>query len=425
MTNKRSTHKPEYTSGNTDIDSVLIESAKEDFIEDHELSLGLDTLAVRAGISRTGEGEHCEPIFTTSSYVFDSAEQAAARFAGDEPGNVYSRYTNPTVRTFEDRIAALEGGETAVATSSGMAAILATCIALLDAGDHLVCSRSVFGTTDVLFTKYLKKFGIDVSFVTLTDYAEWQSTITDKTKLLFLETPSNPLCEVADIEKLSIMAKTNGCLLVVDNCFCTPALQRPIEMGADIIIHSATKYLDGQGRCLGGVVVGRQEEMDQVLAVIRTCGMTLSPFNAWIFLKSLETLRIRMQAHSVNALALARWLNEQPEIERVFYAGLPTHAGHELARKQQSAFGGVLSFRVKGERADAWRFIDAVKMLSLTANLGDTKTTIVHPATTTHSRLSDAAKQQSGITENLIRIAVGLEDIKDIIADCERGIAAL
>jgi O-succinylhomoserine sulfhydrylase len=402
-----------------------IESHKKDFIEDHELNLGLDTLAVRAGISRTSEGEHCEPIFTTSSYVFDSAEQAAARFAGDEDGNVYSRYTNPTVRTFEDRIAALEGAETAVATASGMAAILATCMALLESGEHIVCSRSVFGTTDVLFTKYLKKFGITVSFVTLTDYEQWQAAITDKTKLLFLETPSNPLCEVADIERVSAIAKNNDCLLVVDNCFCTPALQRPIEMGADIVIHSATKYLDGQGRCLGGVVVGRQQEMDEVLAVIRTCGATLSPFNAWIFLKSLETLRIRMQAHSCNALELAWWLKEQPEIEKVFYAGLPTHEGHVLARKQQSAFGGVLSFRVKGGRDEAWRFINAMKVLSLTANLGDTKTTIVHPATTTHSRLSDEAKLQAGISENLVRIAVGLEDIKDVIADCQRGIAAL
>lgn len=407
-----------------DLDSS-IESDKKDFIEDNELTLGLDTLAIRAGISRTNEGEHCEPIFTTSSYVFDSAEQAAARFAGDEDGNVYSRYTNPTVRTFEDRIAALEGAETAVATSSGMAAILTTCMALLESGEHIVCSRSVFGTTDVLFTKYLKKFGISVSFVTLTDYDQWQAAITDKTKLLFLETPSNPLCEVADIERVSAIAKSNDCLLVVDNCFCTPALQRPIEMGADIVIHSATKYLDGQGRCLGGVVVGRHQEMDEVLAVIRTCGATLSPFNAWIFLKSLETLRIRMQAHSCNALELAWWLNEQPEIEKVFYAGLPTHEGHVLARKQQSAFGGVLSFRVKGDRDEAWRFINAMKILSVTANLGDTKTTIVHPATTTHSRLSDEAKQQAGITENLIRIAVGLEDIKDIMADCQRGIAAL
>lgn len=403
----------------------MIDNDKDHFIEDNELVLGLDTLAIRAGIARTGEGEHCEPIFTTSSYVFDSAAQAAARFSGEESGNVYSRYTNPTIRTFQDRIAAMEGAETAVATSSGMAAILSACLALLELGDHIVCSRSVFGTTSVLFTKYLQKFGINVSFVSLTNYDEWQSTITDKTKLLFVETPSNPLCEVADIERLSGIAKANDCLLMVDNCFCTPAIQRPIELGADIVIHSATKYLDGQGRCMGGVVLGREKEMDEVLGFIRTCGATLSPFNAWIFLKSLETLRIRMQAHSSNALELAWWLNEQDAIEKVFYTGLPTHEGHVLARKQQSSFGGVLSFRVKGGQEEAWRFIDAMKMLSLTANLGDVKTTIVHPATTTHGRLSAEDKEASGITDNLIRIAVGLEDIKDIIADCQRGIDAL
>lgn len=401
------------------------ENDKQNFIEDNELELGLDTLAVRAGIARTAEGEHCEPIFMTSSFVFDSAEQAAARFSGEEEGNVYSRYTNPTVRSFQDRIAALEGAETAVATSSGMAAILGTCIALLQAGDHVVCSRSVFGTTSVLFTKFLQKFGVETSFVTLTDYDQWQSAITPKTKLLFLETPSNPLCEVADIQRLSGIAKANDCLLVVDNCFCTPALQRPIALGADIVIHSATKYLDGQGRCMGGVVVGREQEMNEVLGFIRTCGASLSPFNAWIFLKSLETLRIRMQAHSANALELAWWLNEQPQIEKVFYTGLPTHEGHVLAREQQQAFGGVLSFRVKGGREEAWRFIDATKIMSLTANLGDAKTTIVHPATTTHGRLSDEEKAQAGITENLIRIAVGLEDCKDLIADCQRGLDTL
>lgn len=403
----------------------MTENKKNEFIEDNELTLGLDTLAVRAGIARTSEGEHCEPIFTTSSFVFDSAEQAAARFSGDEAGNVYSRYTNPTIRSFQDRIAALEGAETAVATSSGMAAILSTCLALLKAGEHVVCSRSVFGTTSVLFTKYLQKFGVQVTFVSLTDYDAWENAITDNTRLLFLETPSNPLCEVADIERLSSIAKAKDCLLVVDNCFCTPALQRPIDLGADIVIHSATKYLDGQGRCMGGVVVGREEQMDEVLSFIRTCGATLSPFNAWIFLKSLETLRIRMQAHSTNALELAWWLNEQEAIEKVFYAGLPTHEGHVLARKQQKAFGGVLSFRVKGGREEAWRFIDATQMLSLTANLGDAKTTIVHPGTTTHGRLSDEEKQEAGITDNLIRIAVGLEDINDIIADCQRGIDAL
>ncbi len=403
----------------------MTENNNNEFIEDNELTLGLDTLAVRAGIARTSEGEHCEPIFTTSSFVFDSAEQAAARFSGDEAGNVYSRYTNPTIRSFQDRIAALEGAETAVATSSGMAAILSTCLALLKAGEHVVCSRSVFGTTSVLFTKYLQKFGVQVTFVSLTDYDAWENAITDNTRLLFLETPSNPLCEVADIERLSSIAKAKDCLLVVDNCFCTPALQRPIDLGADIVIHSATKYLDGQGRCMGGVVVGREEQMDEVLSFIRTCGATLSPFNAWIFLKSLETLRIRMQAHSTNALELAWWLNEQEAIEKVFYAGLPTHEGHVLARKQQKAFGGVLSFRVKGGREEAWRFIDATQMLSLTANLGDAKTTIVHPGTTTHGRLSDEEKQEAGITDNLIRIAVGLEDINDIIADCQRGIDAL
>lgn len=401
------------------------DNERKDFIEDNELNLGTDTLAVRAGISRTHEGEHCEPIFATSSYVFDSAEQAAARFSGEEEGNVYSRYTNPTVRTFEDRIAALEGAEAAVATASGMAAILSTFLAMLKPGDHVVCSRSVFGTTTVLFTKYLQKFGIDVSFVALTDLTGWEQAINPKTQCLFLETPSNPLCEVADIRKLADLAHANDCLLIVDNCFCTPALQRPLDFGADIVTHSATKYLDGQGRCLGGVVVGSAEHMDQVLGFIRTCGPTLSPFNAWIFLKSLETLNIRMQAHSVNALEVAGWLNEQPQIEKVYYCGLPSHDGYDLARVQQKNFGGVLSFEVKGRRAEAWSFINATRILSITANLGDTKTTIVHPATTTHGRLSDEAKQQSGISDTLIRVAVGLESVKDIIDDLDRGLHAL
>lgn len=398
---------------------------RKDFIEENELELGLETLAVRSGIVRSAEGEHCEPIYTTSSYVFDSAAQAANRFSGEEEGNVYSRYTNPTVRTFQDRLAALEGAESAVATASGMSAILSTFAALLSSGDHVVCSRSVFGTTSVLFTKYLQKFGIDVTFVNITDLAAWEQAITSKTKCLFLETPSNPLCEVADIEKLSGLAQAKDCLLIVDNCFCTPALQRPIELGADIVIHSATKYIDGQGRCLGGAVVGREEHMDQVLGFIRTCGPSLSPFNAWIFLKSLETLSLRMEKHSVNALEVAWWLNEQPQIEKVFYCGLPSHEGHVLARKQQKAFGGVLSFRVKGDRDAAWRLIDATRILSITANLGDAKTTIVHPGTTTHGRLSDEEKQQAGISDNLIRVAVGLESVADIIADLKRGIAAV
>lgn len=393
----------------------------DDFLE----GAGLDTLAIRAGIQRTQEGEHCEPIFTTSSYVFNSAAEAAARFAGNSPGNVYSRYTNPSVRVFQDRIAALEGGEAAVATASGMAAILSTCMAHLQSGDHIVCSRSVFGTTTVLFTRYMEKFGVNVSLVPLTDLAAWRSAIRPTTKLMFLETPSNPLCDIADIAALAKIARESGSLLVVDNCFCTPALQLPLAMGADLVIHSATKYLDGQGRCLGGAVVGRFDLVDPILGFVRTCGPSMSPFNAWVFTKGLETLRLRMDAHSANALALAQYLAGRSEVEKVFYAGLSDHPGHELARKQQRAFGGVLSFRVKGDKAAAWRFIDAVKIMSLTANLGDTKSTIVHPATTTHGRLSAEEKQAAGITENLIRIAVGLEDLEDLTKDLQRGFAAL
>ena len=388
-------------------------------------TLGLDTLAIRSGINRTHEGEHSEAIFLTSSYVFNNAAEAAARFAGDAPGNVYSRYTNPTVKTFEERIAALEGAESAVATSSGMSAILSACMALLSSGDHIICSRNVFGTTTILFTKFLQKFGVDTTFVTLSDYEEWKNAMKPNTRLLFLETPSNPLCEVADIQHLSHLAHDNHCLLIVDNCFCTPALQQPIAFGADIVIHSATKYLDGQGRCLGGVVVGRESEMSEIRGFLRSCGTSLSPFNAWIFLKSLETLRLRMEAHSSNALLVAEWLQQQPAVEKVFYGGLADHVGYELARKQQRAFGGVLSFRVKGKREQAWRVIDKTTMLSLTANLGDAKTTIVHPATTTHGRLSEEEKQASGITENLIRVAVGLENVEDIIADLDRGISTL
>jgi O-succinylhomoserine sulfhydrylase len=382
----------------------------------------LDTLAVRAGQMRTLEGEHAEPIFLTSSYVFDSAESAAARFDGSEPGNVYSRYTNPTVRTFEERIAALEGAEAAVATSSGMAAILSTCIALLKAGDHILCSRSVFGTTTVMFNKYLGKLGIETSFVAATDAAAWKAAIRPNTKLLFLETPSNPLSEVVDIAAMAELAHKNGAWLVVDNVFCTPALQKPLALGADLVVHSATKFLDGQGRCLGGVVAGARVLVDDVLAFIRSAGPTMSPFNAWVFLKGLETLRLRMEAHSANALGLAQWLAQQERIEKVFYSGLPDHPGHELAKRQQRAFGGVLAFRVRGDKAAAWRFINATRLVSITANLGDTKTTIVHPATTTHGRLSQAERDIAGITDNLIRLAVGLEDIEDLKADMQRGL---
>lgn len=392
-----------------------------DFLE----GAGLDTLAIRAGVQRTHEGEHSEPIFTTSSYVFASAAEAAARFAGNSPGNVYSRYTNPSVRLFQDRIAALEGAEAAVGTASGMAAILSTCMAHLQSGDHIVCSRSVFGTTTVLFTRYLQKFGVQVDLVPLTNIDAWRAAIKSNTKLLFLETPSNPLCEVADLAALATLARQHQCLLVVDNCFCTPALQRPLELGADLVIHSATKYLDGQGRCLGGAVVGSFERVDPVLGFVRTCGPSMSPFNAWVFSKGLETLRLRMEAHSAAALRLAEFLAQHPKTEKVFYAGLPDHPGHELARRQQRAFGGVLSFRVRGDKAAAWRFVDAVKIMSLTANLGDTKTTIVHPATTTHGRLTPEEKQAAGITDNLIRIAVGLEDVGDLTRDLERGFAAV
>lgn len=393
--------------------------------EQELLAYELDTLAVRAGQVRTHEGEHSEALFLTSSYVFGSAQEAAERFSGAQAGNVYSRYTNPTVRAFEERIAALEGAESAVGTSSGMAAILSTCIALLKAGDHIVCSRSVFGTTTVLFTKFLQKFGVTTTFVAPTDYAAWEAAFTPATKLVFVETPSNPLCDVIDIKRLADITHARNALLVVDNCFCTPALQRPLALGADLIVHSATKYIDGQGRCLGGVVAGPKVLVDEVLGFIRSAGPSLSPFNAWVFLKGLETLRLRMEAHSSNALALAQWLHAHPKVEKVFYAGLPSHVGHDLAAKQQSAFGGVLSFRVKGEREAAWKVIDATKIMSLTANLGDTKTTIVHPATTTHGRLTPEQKAEAGITENLIRISVGLESVKDLIADLERGLKLL
>ncbi len=394
-------------------------------IDSENSNLHPDTLAVRAGQRRGPEGEHSEPIYLTSSYVFDSAADAAARFSGEQDGNVYSRYTNPTVRIFEQRIAALERGDAAVATSSGMAAILSTCMALLKAGDHVVCSHSVFGTTTVLFNKFMTKFGVEVSFVSPVEMEQWRAALRDNSAMLFLETPSNPLCEVADIAALAALAKERGALLVVDNCFCTPALQQPLLLGADLVIHSATKYLDGQGRCVGGAVIGAAQHMEEVLGFLRSAGPTMSAFNAWVFLKGLETLHLRMQAHSANAMALARWLQARPEVERVFYAGLEDHPGHDLARVQQSDFGGVLSFQLHGTRQQAWRFIDATQLVSLTANLGDAKTTIVHPATTTHGRLSDAERAAQGISQNLIRVAAGLENVEDLKADLELGFAAL
>ncbi len=383
----------------------------------------LETLAVRAGQHRTGEGEHSEPIFPTSSYVFGSAAEAAARFAGDEPGNIYSRFTNPTVRTFEERLAALEGGERCVATASGMAAILATCLGLLEQGQHIVSSRSIFGSTVVLFDKYLSRCGIQTSYVPIDDLDAWDAAIRPETGLLFVETPSNPLTEMADIEALAKLAHARDCLLVVDNCFCTPALQRPLALGADIVIHSATKYLDGQGRCVGGAVVGDAQLVgEDVYGFLRTAGPSMSPFNAWVFLKGLETLPLRMQAHCANALALAQWLEQQPQIERVYYPGLVSHPRHGLAERQMSGFGGIVAFDVAGGREAAWRLIDATRMLSITANLGDTKTTITHPATTTHGRLSPEARLQAGIGDGLVRVAVGLESIDDIQADIARGL---
>jgi O-succinylhomoserine sulfhydrylase len=396
-------------------------------LEDHrDGDWGFSTQAIRIGHHRTPEGEHGEPIFSTSSFVFRSAAEAAARFSGDEPGNIYSRFTNPTVRIFEERLAALEGGECCVATASGMSAIMATCIGLMQTGDHIVSSQSVFGSTTMLFTKYLSRCGIETSFVDLNDLRAWEAAIRPQTRLLFLETPSNPLTEVADITALSELAHAHDCLLVVDNCFCTPALQRPLELGADIVIHSATKYLDGQGRCVGGAVVGNQALVgDAVFGVLRTTGPTMSPFNAWVFLKGLETLELRMRAHSRNAQMLAEWLEQQPQIERVYFPGLVSHPQHSLAVKQQRAPGSIVSFSVKGGQPAAWTLIDATRILSITANLGDTKTTITHPATTTHGRLTPEERAHAGIGNGLVRIAVGLENIEDIRNDLARGLESL
>jgi len=384
---------------------------------------GFSTKAVRAGQVRTNEAEQSEPIFTTSSYVFNTAAEAAARFAGDVPGNIYSRFTNPTVRTFEQRLAALEGGESCVATSSGMSAILSTCMALLRAGDHIVSSRSVFGTTTILLNNFMAKFGIETDYVKLSDLDAWRDAIKANTKLLFLETPSNPLTELADIAALAELAHQNDCLLVVDNCFCTPALQQPLSLGADIVIHSATKYLDGQGRCIGGAVVGSEELVGkEIYSFLRSAGPTMSPFNGWVFLKGLETLKIRMQAHCANAMGLAQWLESSPSVARVHYPGLSSHPQHALALSQQTGFGGIVSFELKGGKAAAWKLIDACELISVTANLGDTKTTITHPATTTHCRLTDEERQAAGINDGLVRIAVGLEELVDLLADLKKGL---
>ncbi len=389
-------------------------------------SFNIETLAIRAGYEQTHEQENSEAIFPTSSFRYQSAAQAAARFSGEEKGNVYSRFTNPTVRTFEQRLALMEGGESCVATASGMSAILSTFMALLKQGDHVVSSQSIFGTTKVLFNKYLAKFGIEVTFVSQTDLSEWERVIQPNTKALFLETPSNPLTEIADMKAISGLAKKSNCLFIVDNCFCTPILQRPLEQGADIVIHSATKFLDGQGRGIGGAVVGSEAVVEEhVRAFMRTAGPSMSPFNAWVFLKGLETLSVRMAAHCQSALMLAEWLSQHPAVEQVFYPGLTSHPQYELACQQQSSGGGLVSFRVKGGQSEAWSVIDQTQMLSITANLGDVKTSITHPATTTHCRVEPLDRIKAGITDNLVRISVGLESIEDIKADLASGLDRL
>lgn len=384
----------------------------------------IETLAVRSGTLRSQFNEHSEAMFLTSSFVFDSAAQAAARFKGEEPGNIYARFTNPTVTMLETRLAALEGAERCVAFSSGMASILATVMGLMKAGEHVVASRSIFGSTVQLFSNILGRFGIETTYVSPTDPEDWRKALKPNTKLFFVESPSNPLTEVSDIPALAAIAKQAGAWLAVDNCFCSPALQKPLELGADIIIHSATKYLDGQGRVLGGAVLGSKELMEGVYTFLRTAGPTLSAFNAWVILKGLETLSIRMEAHSRNALELARWLERHPNVARVLYPGLPSHPQHELAMKQQKTGGGIVAFEVKGGQEAAWRVVDGCKLLSITANLGDAKTTITHPSSTTHSRMTPEQRAFAGIGDGLIRVAAGLESVRDIRNDLARGLDA-
>ncbi len=387
----------------------------------------LETLALRAGTHRSQFNEHSEALYLTSSFVFDSAAQAAARFSGIEPGNVYSRFTNPTVTAFEERLAALEGAETCVATASGMSAILSCVMGLLSAGDHIIASRSLFGATVSLFNNVLKRFGIETTYVSATDVIAWQAAVKTNTKLLFVETPSNPLTEISDIAALALVAKKAGAWLAVDNCFCSPVLQRPLDLGADLVIHSATKYLDGQGRVLGGAILGKRELVMEggIFSFLRTAGPTLSAFNAWIILKGMETLKIRMDAHSVNALEIANWLEKQPDVTRVYYPGLLSHPQYSLAKQQQKTGGGIVTFEVKGGKEAAWRLVDSTRMISITANLGDTKSTLTHPASTTHSRISQEERDLAGITDGLLRIAVGLEAITDIKADLEKGLKKL
>jgi len=388
--------------------------------------LGFGTKAVRGGQARTPEGEHNDPLFLTSSFVFDSAEQASLRFTDQEAGNVYSRFTNPTVRTFEQRLALLEGASHCVATASGMSAIMTLCLTTLSAGDHIVASRSLFGATINFFNKTMARFGVTTSYVPTDDLNAWRRAIGDRTKLLFVESPSNPLGEIVDIEALGSIAHDADCRLVVDNVACTPALQQPLNLGADVVVHSATKYIDGQGRCVGGAIVTSEAQLGaDLFGFLRTAGPTLSPFNAWVFLNGLETLAVRMEAHSRRALELARWLEAHPAVQRVYYPGLESHPGHTLAKRQQKAFGGVLAFDVLGGLDAAWQVVNATRLISVTANLGDTKSTLTHPASTTHARISAEERASMGVGDSLLRVSVGFEDLEDLQADLANGLDAL
>lgn len=386
----------------------------------------IETQGVRAGQQRTPEGEHSDAIFPTSSYVFSSAKEAHDRFSGKSEGNIYSRFTNPTVRAFERRLAVMEGAERAMATASGMAAINTVCLGLLSAGDHVVCSRSVFGNTALMFKNIMHKFAIETTFVDLDDINAWQGAMQDNTKFFFIETPSNPMGTLADIKKLADLAHSKNALLIVDNVYCTPALQKPLSFGADLVVHSATKYLDGQGRCIGGAIVGSDSLIEEKLyPILRTAGPTMSPFNAWVFHKGLETLSLRMEKHCSNALEIAQWLEQHPSVECVHYTGLQSNPQHELAKQQQTGFGGIVSFEVKGGQDNAWKVIDATQMISITANLGDVKSMITHPSTTTHGRLTDDERAKAGITSALLRLGVGLENTDDIKADLSLGLDSL
>ncbi|MCD4503864.1 O-succinylhomoserine sulfhydrylase [Chromobacterium piscinae] len=386
------------------------------------LPLHPETLAIRAGRETSQFNEHSQGLFLTSSFTYDSAAQAAAMFLGEVDGYTYSRFTNPTVAAFQQRLAEMEEGERAIATATGMAAIQAIMMTLLQAGDHIVSSQSLFGSTTNLFANQLSKFGVATTFVDARDLSLWREALQPNTKLLFLETPSNPLTEVADISAIAEIAHAHGALLVVDNSFCSPALQQPLKLGADLVMHSATKFLDGHGRVMGGAVVGSDKLIEQIYLHVRAAGPSLAPFNAWTLLSGMETLHLRMEKHSASALELARWLEAQPNVERVYYPGLPSHPQHELALRQQKSGGAVVSFVVKGGREAAWKVVDAVQVISRTANLGDVKTTITHPSSTTHARVTPEARERAGIVEGLLRISVGLENVRDLQQDLLRGL---